>query len=25
LSKAAGMMQAIRLAEAGFEMKNGGS
>jgi anthranilate synthase component 1 len=25
LSKAAGMMQAIRLAESGFEMKNGGS
>lgn len=24
LSKAAGMMQAIRLAESGFEMKNGG-
>ncbi|MDO9559834.1 MAG: chorismate-binding protein [Syntrophales bacterium] len=25
LSKAAGMMQAIRLAESGFEMKNGGN
>jgi anthranilate synthase component I len=25
ISKAAGMMQAIRLAESGFEMKNGGS
>jgi anthranilate synthase component 1 len=25
LSKAAGMMQAIRLAESGFTLKNGGS